>query len=273
MRGVKTVAKGLALLWLAVGASLSTQASVQAQDTASYAAAMQALVDQVARTDTAPAATDPVLVRGTREAEALRAVIGTPKLPVTQLSTMNSLCVPALNVMLGYFDIGLAARTKAATSDAARQAIKNQVETENSARYFDQLLPFMLLNVRCNASHMPVIETFMASIPAGQMTPAQLDGVGQIRGGAHDQIEGLITAASDPASGEARRQRLLGELAHDIDLMILPLTSAERAGVAQEMAKLRPSLSVTGKAQADTITAALTRGGCGRLCSTVVPAH
>lgn len=269
MHGFKTVAKGLALLGLAV----ATPLSVQAQDTASYAAAMQALVDQVARTDTAPAATDPVLVRGTREAEALRAVIGTPKLPVTQLSTMNGLCVPALNVMLAYFDIGLNGRTKAATTDAARQAIKNQVETENSARYFDQLLPFMLLNVRCNASHMPVIETFMASITAGQMTPAQLDGVGQIRSGARDQIEGLITAASDPAAGEARRLRLLGELARDVDLMLLPLTPAEKAGMGQEMVTLRPSLSAAGKAQADTVITALTKSGCGKLCSTVVPAH
>src|ERR1700761_460763 len=154
MRSAKMVAAGLALFGLAV----ATPLSAQAQDTASYAGAMQALVDLVARADAAPATTDPVLVRATREAEALRVVIGTPKLPITQLSTMNSLCVPALNVMLGYFDIGLGARAKAATTDAARQAIKNQVETENAARYFDQLLPFMLLNVRCNASHMPVIE-------------------------------------------------------------------------------------------------------------------
>jgi len=39
------------------------------------------------------------------------------------------------------------------------------------------------------------------------------------------------------------------------------------------MAKLRPSLSVAEKAQADTVITALTKSGCGKLCSTVVPAH
>jgi hypothetical protein len=269
MRGVKTVAKGLALLWLAVAAPLSAQV----QDTAPYMAATQALVDTISKANAAPAATDPVLLRATREAETLRAVIGTPKLPITELSTMNSLCVPALNVMLAYFDIGLDARLKAAPVDTDRQALKNQVETENAARYFDPALPFMLLNVRCNASHMPVIEKFMASIPAGQMTSTQLQGVSQIRGGARDQIQGLITAAADPAAGEARRLRLLGELARDIDLMLMPLTTADKAGIAQEVQAMRPSLSVAGKAQADTITAALKASGCGRLCSVVIPAN
>lgn len=265
MRGSRAVVTGLALLGLA-----ATPLSAQVQDTTSYVAAMQALADTVARTDSAPDTTDPVLVRGTREAKALRAVIGTPKLPITQLSTMNSLCTPALKVMLAYYDIGLGTRMKAATSDAERQAIKSQVETENAERYFEQLSPFMLLNVRCNASHMPAIETFLASIPAGQITPAQVDGVAQIRSGAHDQIEGLITAASGPAAGEERRLRMLGELAQDIDLMLTPLTPADKAGIAQEVLKLRPSLSVAGKVKADTITMALTKSGCGKLCSLAV---
>jgi hypothetical protein len=269
MRGSRTVAIGLALLGLAA----ATPASAQVSDSAAYVGAMQALVDLVARADRAPAAADPVMVRATSQAEAMRAVIGTPKLPITELSTMNGLCVPALNVMLGYFDIGLAARTKAATTDAERQTIKNQVETENSTRYFDQLLPFMLLNVRCNANHMPVIEALMASIPGGQTTSAQRDAIAQIHGGALQQIEGLTTAAADPAAGEARRQRLLGELAHDVDLMLIPLTPADKAAMTQELGKLRPSLSVAGKAQADTITTALTKSGCGRLCSMAVAAH
>ena len=269
MRGSRTLAIGLASLGLAA----ATPVSAQVQDTTAYLGAMKALVDLVARTDRAAAASDPVMVRATSEAEALRAVIGTPKLPITELSTMNGLCVPALNVMLGYFDIGLGARTKAAATDAARQAIKSQVESENSERYFDQLLPFMLLNVRCNAHHMPVIEAFMASIPAAQTTQEQRDAIVQIHGGAHQQIEGLITAAADPAAGEARRQRLLGELVHDVDLMLIPLTPADKAAMTQELGKLRPSLSVAGKAQADTITTALTKSGCGRLCSMAVAAH
>lgn len=268
MRGSKAVTKGLALFALAV----ATPLFAQVQDTASYAGAMQALADMVAKADAAPAANDPVLVRAKREADALHAVIGTPKLPITQLSTMTSLCVPALNVMLGYYDIGLAARTKTAATDAARKAIKSQVETENAARFFDQLLPFMLLNVRCNASHMPVIETFIASIATGQMTPAQLTGVAEIRAGALEQVQGLMTGASNPAAGESRRLALLDELARDIDRMLIPLTQAEKAVLVQDVRKLRPTLSVAGKARADTITAVLTKSGCGKLCSVVVPA-
>lgn len=269
MRGAKTVAKGLALFGLA----MATPLPAQAQDTASYVNAMQALVDLVARNDAAPAVADPVVVRATREAEALRAVIGTPKLPITGLSTMNGLCVPALKVMLAYFDIGLASRTKGATTDAALQEVKNQVETENASRYFDRLMPFMMLNVRCNAYHMPVVETFMASIPAGQMTQAQYDGVAQIRGGARDQVSGMITAVSDPSSGETRRLALLNELASDIHMMVLPMTPPDRAEIAQTMMKLRPILSAAGKIRADVIITALTKSNCGRLCSTVTPAH
>lgn len=274
MRGLKANVKCLVLLGF--GLVIATPALAQVGDTASYTSAMHALITKIGDAGTvnvAPASTDPVLVRATHEAEALRIAIGTPKLRVTALSTMNTLCVPPLAVMKGFFAIGLDSRMKTASTDAERKAIRDKVETENAARYADTILPFMLLNVRCNASHMPVIETFLAGIPVNQLTSAQMDGIAQIRGGANEQVQGLISNASDPATSEASRLRVLGELARDIDLMLIGLTPADKAGVMASLVKLRPSLSPAGKAQADIATTKLAKGGCGKLCAVVVPAH
>jgi len=232
-------------------AACDNSGGTSAEDTtAGFTTAADALVATLQAG--APAASDPAVVAFEAEADKALRTLGTPALPLNGFDSYDALCGKTATIVSAYVNLGV---------DQLPEASKAEAMVRNVTQYLDQMFTPLLFSTHCTAAHLPFVEEETVDDVSGQAAALL-----QIRGGAHQQVTGLLQMAGDPILDAARRRRIVDLLGADAASFAIILSLAQRQELAAMVDTVKASLPDADQAAADAVKAELTAAPCGPLC-------
>lgn len=221
-----------------------------ADNTAAFTAAADALATKL-KTG-APRADDPVVKAFEAQAEQGLRTLDTAALPLRGFDSYDQLCGKTATLVAAYVNIGV---------DQAAGSSRALAMSRNAEKYLDQMFTPLLFSAHCSAAHLPFLEKTAGRDVAGKAMALQ-----QIRMGAFGQMIGLLQMAGDTTLDEARRRRVIEQLAADAGNFAIILSSAQRQELALTVDAVRATLPDRDKPTADKVKASLAGAACGPLC-------
>jgi hypothetical protein len=241
-----------ACLLLAAGCGESEPKVVDTKD--QFGAAADALSARLAAPGAPPAADDPAVKAF--EAESARALtaLGTPSLPIRGFDSYDDLCGKAVRVVGAWAGLGTAN-----LSESAKAELMNR----NVSQYIDRIFTPLLFSAHCTALHMPFLEESITIADLGSKKDAFL----QVRGGAFQQVNGLLEMAGAGDLDAARKTRIVDMLAADSGKFAVVMDAGQRKAIGDAAQGIKAALPEQSRANAEAIAAGFAEAPCGKLCS------
>jgi hypothetical protein len=219
-----------------------------------FGAAADALAARLAAPGAPPAADDPAV--NAFEAESARALtaLGTPSLPIRGFDSYEDLCGKAVKVVGAWAGLG--------TENMADDA-KAELMNRNVTQYIDRIFTPLLFSAHCTAQHMPFLEETMAD---DDLT-AKKDAIEQVRGGAYQQVNGLLEMAGAADLDAARKTKIVDMVAADAGKFAIVLNAGQRKAIGDAAVGIKPALPEQSRAKADAIQSGFAQAPCGKLCT------
>lgn len=244
----------LALLLVAGcdGGGGNSAASGGSEDTTARFAAAADTLSQKVQGGQVPPADDPAVKAFEAESSRALQALGTPAMPLDGFESFDKLCAKTAGIVGAYVNAGV---------DRAPETEKAALMERNVEQHLDTLFTPLLFSARCMAAHMSFFEK-----EVGDDTGAKAAALAQVRGGAHQQMSGLLEMVGATDLDLPRRRRALDLVADNADEFAIVLSTAQRQQLASAAESLRASLPEDARGQVDKIKTGLTTAPCNALC-------
>jgi hypothetical protein len=203
---------------------------------------------------TAPAADDPAVKAFEAESERALTALGTPSLPIRGFDSYGDLCGKAVKVVGAWAALGTANMSESARADAMNR---------NVSTHIDRIFTPLLFSAHCTAMHMPFLEETMTIADLS----SKKDAIEQVRGGAYQQVSGLLEMAGADDLEPARKTRIVDMVAADAGKFAVVMNAGQRKAIGDAAQSIKAALPEPSRAKADAIRSGFAQAPCGKLCT------
>ncbi|HEY5723865.1 MAG TPA: hypothetical protein VIT45_16270 [Allosphingosinicella sp.] len=219
-----------------------------------FGAAADALAAKLAAPGAPPAADDPAVKAFEAESERALTALGTPSLPIRGFDSYDDLCGKAVKVVGAWAALGTGNMSESAKAEAMNR---------NVTAHIDTIFTPLLFSAHCTAMHMPFLEESMTTADLG----SKKDAIEQVRGGAYQQVNGLLEMAGAPDLAEERKTKIVDMLAADSGKFAVVLNADQRKAIGDAAVSIKAALPEQSRAKADAIQIGFAQAPCGKLCT------
>lgn len=219
-----------------------------------FGAAADAVGAKLAAGGAPPAADDPAVKAFEAESERALTALGTPSLPIRGFESYEDLCGKAVKVVGAWAALGTENMSEAAKAEAMNR---------NVTTHIDRIFTPLLFSAHCTALHMPFLEESMTIADLS----SKKDAIEQVRGGAYQQVSGLLEMAGADDLDAGRRTKIVDMLAADAPKFATVMNAAQRKAVGDAAQSIKAGLPEPSRAKADAIQSGFAQSPCGKLCT------
>jgi len=219
-----------------------------------FGAAADALSARLAAPGAPPAADDPAVKAFEAESERALTALGTPSLPIRGFDSYDDLCGKAVKVVGAWAALG---------TENMVESAKAETMNRNVTTHIDRIFTPLLFSAHCTALHMPFLEETMTVADLG----SKKDAVEQVRGGAYQQVNGLLEMAGDDDLGASRKTRIVDMVAADSGKFAIVMNAGQRKAIGESALGIKAKLPEPSRPKADSIQSGFAQAPCGKLCT------
>lgn len=228
--------------------------AASADTTPAFTAAADAVTARLSRPGAAPDASDPTVSAFEDLSTRGLTALGTAALPIDGFTSYEALCGKTASVVGAWAALG---------SAEVPEAEKAALMERNVTVHLDRIFTPLLFSAHCSAEHLPFIEK---SVSADDLRDNKA-AVEQVRGGAYQQVSGLLEMAGSADLDPARKVRIADMLAADAAKFAIALDAGQRKSLADMSEAVRPALPEPSRAKVDAIKSGFVQAPCGKLCA------
>jgi hypothetical protein len=144
-------------------------------------------------------------------------------------------------------------------SESARAEAMNR----NVTTHIDRIFTPLLFSAHCTAMHMPFLEERMTISDLS----SKKDAIEQVRGGAYQQVNGLLEMAGADDLDPARKTKIVDMVAADAGKFAIVMNAGQRKAIGDAAQSIKAALPEASRAKADAIQSGFAQAPCGKLCA------